>query len=67
MKDGTKPVPGVWNRIDLVVSGINAEAARLRVAGAKIRRDDIVGVPGGSQIWIEDTSGNLIELFEPKH
>jgi catechol 2,3-dioxygenase-like lactoylglutathione lyase family enzyme len=66
MSDGTKPVPGGWNRILLQVTDIKAEAARLRGAGVKFRREDIVSGPGGSQIWIVDPSGNLIELFEPK-
>lgn len=34
--------------------------------GVKFRRDEIVSGPGGSQIWIVDPSGNLLELFEPK-
>jgi catechol 2,3-dioxygenase-like lactoylglutathione lyase family enzyme len=63
---GTKPVPGSWNRILLEVSDINAEAARLRAAGVKFRREDIVSGPGGSQIWVVDPSGNLVELFQPK-
>jgi len=66
LPDGTKPVPGGWNRIVLEVSDINAEVARLRAAGVKFRRDDIVTGPGGSQIWIVDPSGNLIELFQPQ-
>jgi predicted enzyme related to lactoylglutathione lyase len=66
MPDGTKPVPGGWNRILLVVSDIEAEAKRLRAAGVKFRRDDIVSGPGGSQIWVIDPSGNLIEVFQPK-
>ena len=66
MPDGTKPVPGGWNRIQLPVSDIKAEAARLRAAGVKFRRDDIVSGPGGSQIWVVDPSGNLVELFQPK-
>jgi len=66
LPDGTKPVPGGWNRIELPVSDIQAEAARLRAAGVKFRRDDIVSGPGGSQIWVVDPSGNLIELFEAK-
>jgi len=66
MPDGTKPVPGGWNRILLVVSDIEAEAKRLRAAGVKFRRDDIVSGPGGSQIWVVDPSGNLIEVFQPK-
>lgn len=66
MPDGTKPVPGGWNRIQLPVSDIKAEMERLRAAGVKFRRDDIVSGPGGSQIWVVDPSGNLVELFEPK-
>lgn len=65
LKDGTKPVPGGWNRIELQVPDIQAEAARLRAAGVKFRRDDIITGPGGSQIWIVDPSGNLVELFQP--
>jgi catechol 2,3-dioxygenase-like lactoylglutathione lyase family enzyme len=64
--DGSKPVPGGWNRILLPVSDVKAEAARLKAAGVKFRRDDIVSGPGGSQIWIVDPSGNLVELFQPK-
>ena len=66
LADGTKPAPGGWNRILLEVSDIHAEAARLRAAGVKFRREDIVSGPGGSQIWIVDPSGNLVELFHPK-
>ena len=66
MPDGTKPVPGGWNRILLVVSDIETEAKRLRAGGVKFRRDDIVSGPGGSQIWVVDPSGNLIEVFQPK-
>jgi catechol 2,3-dioxygenase-like lactoylglutathione lyase family enzyme len=66
MPDGTKPVPGGWNRILLEVKDIKAEAARFRAAGVKLRRDDIVSGPGGSQIWVVDPSGNLVELFQPK-
>ncbi len=66
LSDGTKPVPGGWNRILLEVSDINAEAARLRAAGVRFRRDDIVSGPGGSQFWVVDPSGNLVEIFQPK-
>jgi catechol 2,3-dioxygenase-like lactoylglutathione lyase family enzyme len=66
MADGTKPVPGGWNRIVLYVSDIKAEVAQLRAAGVKFRREDIVSGPGGSQIWVVDPSGNLVELFQPE-
>lgn len=65
LPDGTKPVPGGWNRIELQVTDLEAEAARLRTEGVKFRRDDIVTGPGGSQIWLVDPSGNLVELFQP--
>ncbi len=66
MPDGTRPGPGGWNRIELPVQGIEQEAQRLRSAGVKFRRDDIVTGPGGSQVWLQDPSGNLIELFEAR-
>lgn len=65
MPDGAQPGPGGWNRFELVVDDIEAEVARLRATGLKFR-NDIVRGPGGAQILIEDPSGNVIELFEPK-
>ena len=65
LPDGTKPDPGGWNRIVLEVSDLELEVTRLRAAGVKFRRDDIVSGPGGSQVWIVDPSGNLVELFQP--
>jgi catechol 2,3-dioxygenase-like lactoylglutathione lyase family enzyme len=64
MPDGIKPGPGGWNRIEFVVDDIGAEVDRLRGAGLHFRNDIISG-PGGSQILLEDPSGNLIELFQP--
>jgi catechol 2,3-dioxygenase-like lactoylglutathione lyase family enzyme len=64
MPDGTKPGPGGWNRIHLIVDDLEAEVARLRDAGAPFRNDIIVG-PGGRQILLQDPSGNVVELFEP--
>jgi len=66
LPDGTKPVPGGWNRIELQVANLEAEVARLRAVGVKFRRDDIVTGPGGSQTWLVDPSGNLVELFQAK-
>ncbi len=66
LTDGTEPVPGGWNRISLWVADLDAETSRLRKAGVKFRRDDVVSGPGGSQIWLEDPSGNLVELFQMK-
>ena len=64
MPDGTKPGPGGWNRIHLIVEDIGAEVAQLREAGAKFRNDVIEG-PGGKQILLQDPSGNVVELFQP--
>jgi catechol 2,3-dioxygenase-like lactoylglutathione lyase family enzyme len=64
MPDGTKPGPGGWNRIHLLVADIAAEVARLRDAGVSFRNDIVTG-PGGSQILMTDPSGNVVELFQP--
>jgi catechol 2,3-dioxygenase-like lactoylglutathione lyase family enzyme len=64
MSDGTKPAPGGWNRIHLIVDDIAAEVARLRGAGARFRNDVLAG-PGGKQVLLEDPSGNVVELFQP--
>ena len=64
LADGARPVPGGWNRIELVVDDLPKEVARLRAAGIAFRNDIVTG-PGGSQILLEDPSGNLIELFQP--
>jgi catechol 2,3-dioxygenase-like lactoylglutathione lyase family enzyme len=65
MADGAVPGPGGWNRIHLVVDDIDAEVERLRDAGAPFR-NDVVSGPGGSQVLIQDPSGNVIELFQPR-
>ena len=63
MDDGTKPGPGGWNRIHLIVDDIDAEIARLRDGGAQFRNDVIAG-PAGKQVLLVDPSGNFVELFE---
>ena len=64
MPDGRTPVPGGWNRIELVVDDIEAEVERLRAEGVPFRNDIVTG-PGGQQILAEDPSGNVIEIFHP--
>lgn len=64
MPDGRRPEPGGWNRIHFVVEDLTAEVARLRAAGVRFRNDVVTG-PGGSQIMLDDPSGNPIELFQP--
>jgi predicted enzyme related to lactoylglutathione lyase len=66
MPDGRRPVPGGWNRILLTVSDIKAEADRVRTSGLSFRNEILKGV-GGSQILLDDPSGNPIELFQPAH
>jgi len=65
MPDGDKPKPGGWNRIEIIVSNLEAEVHDLRGRGLKFRNDIVKG-PGGSQILLEDPSGNFIELFQPR-
>ncbi len=63
MPDGTRPVPGGWNRLHLQVADLAGEVDRLRGEGCTFRNDIISG-PGGSQILLEDPSGNVVELFQ---
>jgi catechol 2,3-dioxygenase-like lactoylglutathione lyase family enzyme len=65
MPDGRRPASGGWNRFQLIVDDIAGEVARLRSAGVTFRNDIIKG-PGGQQILIEDPSGNVVELFQPR-
>src|SRR5712671_2187967 len=62
MPDGRRPAPGGWNRIHFVVEDLAADVARLRAAGVHFRSDVVTG-PGGSQIVLDDPSGNPVELF----
>ena len=64
LPDGRKPMPGGWNRIQILVDDLAAEAARLTDAGVPFR-SGIVSGPGGAQIVMDDPSGNPIELFQP--
>jgi catechol 2,3-dioxygenase-like lactoylglutathione lyase family enzyme len=64
MPDGRRPDPGGWNRIHLLVDDIAAEVERLRAAGLTFRNEIVKG-PGGSQILLDDPSGNPVELFQP--
>jgi hypothetical protein len=46
------------------VDDIEREVARLREAGLTFRNDIVKGV-GGSQVLLDDPSGNPVELFQP--
>jgi len=62
---GGTPEPGGWNRFQLTVDDLDNTIAELRNAGASFRGEVAEGA-GGRQILLEDPSGNLVELFEPK-
>jgi catechol 2,3-dioxygenase-like lactoylglutathione lyase family enzyme len=64
MPDGRVPEPGGWNRMVLEVEDLASLVATLKAAGLRFRNDIISG-PGGSQVLVEDPSGNPIELFQP--
>ena len=64
MPNGERPAPGGWTRIVLNVSDLKGEVERLRKDGVHFRNDIVVGV-GGSEILLEDPSGNPVELFQP--
>ncbi|MEN4040931.1 MAG: VOC family protein [Anaerolineaceae bacterium] len=64
MPDGRVPQPGGWNRIVIKVDDIDVLTRKLSEAGTTFRNQVISG-PGGSQVLIEDPSGNPIELFQP--
>lgn len=62
---GGTPEPGGWNRFQLEVGDLQGVVRALRDAGARFRGDIVQG-KGGAQILVEDPSGNLVELFQPK-
>jgi predicted enzyme related to lactoylglutathione lyase len=66
MPDGRVPEPGGWNRIQIEVADLAAEAEKLQNAGVTMRSRIIEG-QGGKQLLVDDPSGNPVELFEPKH
>jgi catechol 2,3-dioxygenase-like lactoylglutathione lyase family enzyme len=61
---GPGPAPGGWNRFQVTVDDLDAVIERLRREGATFRGDKVEG-KGGSQILVEDPSGNVVELFQP--
>lgn len=65
MNDGAMPTPGGWNRFQLETDNLESLVTELKGKGASFRSEVIVG-QGGKQALLQDPSGNLIELFEPK-
>jgi catechol 2,3-dioxygenase-like lactoylglutathione lyase family enzyme len=64
MPDGTRQVPGGWNRFAIEVVDLEAIVNELRAAGMHFRNEIVTGV-GGKQIIVDDPSGNPVELFQP--
>lgn len=63
MPDGRRAEPGGWNRIIISTANLAAKVAELRKERVHFRNDIVTG-PGGSEILLEDPSGNPIELFQ---
>jgi len=63
LTDGSKPLPGGWNRLVLETDDLVSLVAKLTQSGAHFR-SEIVSGPGGKQVLVNDPSGNPIELFE---
>ena len=63
MLDGRKAEPGGWNRIIINVDNLRDEIDRLRDAKVHFRSDILTG-PGGSEVVLDDPSGNPVELFQ---
>jgi len=63
LSDGSVPAPGGWNRLVIEVNDIGAAMDAVRPTGARFRGDPVSG-PGGTQVLVEDPSGNPIELFQ---
>jgi predicted enzyme related to lactoylglutathione lyase len=65
MRDGRKAEPGGWNRIIINVDDLKGEIERLQKAKVHFRSDILTG-PGGSEVVLDDPSGNPVELFQPE-
>ena len=65
MPDGRVPVPGGWNRLVLEVEDVSGMLVRLDEAGVQRRNEPLSG-PGGTQVLLEDPSGNPVELFSSR-
>lgn len=63
--DGSMPEPGGWSRFQIMIPDLDAEIKRLESEGASFKTGINTGA-GGRQILLEDPSGNVIELFEPR-
>lgn len=62
---GGVPEPGGWCRFQLVVDDLEDVVERLRERKVHFRGEPVEGI-GGSQVLVEDPSGNPVELFQPQ-
>ena len=65
LSNGEAPLPGGWNRLIVEVDDLSATIAALKEHGAVFRSKPVKG-PGGTQVLVDDPSGNPIELFQPR-
>lgn len=65
MADGALQEPGGWNRIVLEIRDLDDTVEALRKDGVRFRSEIVTGI-GGRQALVQDPSGNLVELFEPR-
>ena len=65
LPDGSKPVSGGWNRLVIETDEIESIVEKLKIINVHFRSELISG-PGGTQVVIEDPSGNPIELFQTR-
>src|SRR5438874_9354076 len=57
MSDGRRAEPGGWNRMIIDVDDLAGEIGQMKEAGLHFR-NDIVSGPGGSEVILDDPSGN---------
>ena len=62
--DGSAQSPGGWSRFQIHVPDLLAEHKRLKESGLSFRTEIREG-KGGSQLLLNDPSGNIIEIFQP--
>jgi catechol 2,3-dioxygenase-like lactoylglutathione lyase family enzyme len=62
LTDGSTPAPGGWNRLVLETDSLASLMEKLKQSGAHFR-SAVVSGPGGTQVLVDDPSGNPIELF----
>lgn len=65
LPNGAVPEPGGWNRLVLQVEDLQGTMAALDRIGATFRSPPVSG-PGGTQVLLDDPSGNPVELFQPR-